>query len=525
MRRSLLVIAALAGVLVLLSLRAPARAEAPSAITIGAKNFPESRILAEIMAQLIEDRTELSVERRANLGGTMVVFSALRTGQIDLYPEYTGTAWTVHLRRNERVADRLQVYAIVRDVFEERYDLTWLHPLGFENNYAIAMDERRAEELGVTKISDLVPLGAKLRAGVSHEFLNRPDGFEGLAATYGLEVGDLRGMEHGLAYQAIGEGKIDFIDSYTTDGKLLRYDLRLLEDDAGFFPPYDAAPVVRQAVLQAHPELEGVINELGFRIDEETMQRLNAAVEEEKRSFEDVAREFLRDEGLVGEGAQPGSTTDRRQGFFAFMWDQRGHTLALTQQHLTLTLIAELLAILFAVPLGVALTRQPRLAGPVIGATGVLQTIPSLALLAFIFPIPGLGLGARSAIVALFLYALLPIVRNTYAGITEVDADLLEAARGMGLRDAQILRLVELPLATRTIMAGIRTSTVIGVGVATLAAFIGAGGLGDPIVTGLQLNDTQLILSGAVPAAALAVVVDAGLGVIERALTPRGLRR
>jgi osmoprotectant transport system permease protein len=159
----------------------------------------------------------------------------------------------------------------------------------------------------------------------------------------------------------------------------------------------------------------------------------------------------------------------------------------------------------------------------VLGLAGVIQTVPSLALLAFMIPIPGLGLGARSAVVALLLYALLPIVRNTFTGIREVDPALLEAARGMGLTSGQVLWRVEMPLAVRTIMAGIRTSTVISIGVATLAAFVGAGGLGDPIVTGLQLNDIDLILSGAVPAAGLALIVDFGLGMCERLLAPRGL--
>ena len=210
-------------------------------------------------------------------------------------------------------------------------------------------------------------------------------------------------------------------------------------------------------------------------------------------------------------------------GFWPFLWSRRGETMVLVGEHLWLTAIAVALAMLVAVPLGIALTRNESLATPVLGAVGVIQTIPSLALLAFMIPFPGLGLGARSAIAALFLYALLPIVRNTYTGIREVDGDLIEAGRGMGLTDRQILLKVELPLATRTIMAGLRTATVISIGIATLAAFIGAGGLGDPIVTGLQLNDSFLILSGAIPAAILALVVDFGLGRLERVLIPRGL--
>ncbi|MCA9652691.1 MAG: ABC transporter permease subunit [Myxococcales bacterium] len=253
------------------------------------------------------------------------------------------------------------------------------------------------------------------------------------------------------------------------------------------------------------------------------MRALNYEVEENKRSFADVAREFLLEEGLLDPSSPTTTAPGRDQGLLALLWSRRIETLRLVGEHLALTGAAVSLAIIVAVPLGLVLTRRERWAGPVIGATAVIQTIPSLALLAFMIPVPGLGLGTTSAVVALFLYALLPIVRNTYAGVRGVDPELVEAARGMGLTDAQVLRLVELPLAVRTIMAGVRTSTVISIGVATLAAFIGAGGLGDPIITGLQLDDTGLILSGALPAALLAVLTDALLGGLERLLVPRGL--
>jgi osmoprotectant transport system permease protein len=322
----------------------------------------------------------------------------------------------------------------------------------------------------------------------------------------------------------MAEGKIDLIDTYTTDGKLSRFPVVLLEDDRGFFPPYDAAPVVRRATLDAHPGLQRVLRRLAFTLDDAKMAELNHAVEHEGRSFAAVAREFLDEAHLLDDAVRdPTRVGADRADFGAFLWSQRTRLLSLTGQHLFLTLVAVALAIVVSLPLGILLTRFERLAQPVIGTTGVIQTIPSLALLAFMIPVPGLGLGSRSAVAALFLYALLPIVRNTYAGIKAVDENLIEAARGMGLTDPQILRRVQLPLAVRTIMAGIRTSTVISLGVATLAAFIGAGGLGDPIVTGLQLNDTRLILSGAIPAALLAVLADLALGRLEARLQPRGV--
>jgi len=502
-----------------------AHAEDDKTIVIGSKNFTESRLLAEMMAQLIEAKLDITVERRPNLGGTIVAFTALKTGEIDMYPEYTGTAWAVQLGYEERVSDPLRVFLTVSREFDAKWNLRWLPPFGFNNSYAIAMSEEAAERLGVTRVSELVEHQETLRAGVSHEFLERADGFPGLAKLYGLTVADLKGMEHGLAYEAIRTGKIDIVDAYTTDGKLLRYKIRLLEDDKRYFPPYDAAPVVRLDTLERHPELEPLLLQLAFTLDDAEMRKLNYRVEEEGGAFERVAHDHLVQEGLLGAKAgsamEPALPSD--VGFAGYMWSRRAATADLIAEHLWLTLVAVLLAILVSVPMGVLLTRFPPLASPVLGAAGVIQTLPSLALLAFMIPVPGLGLGARSAIAALFLYALLPIVRNTYTGIKEVQPDLLEAAEGMGLTRNQTLRLVELPLATRTIMAGIRTSTVISVGVATLAAFIGAGGLGDPIVTGLQLNDTRLILSGAVPAAALALFVDFALGRLELALSPKGV--
>ncbi len=247
-------------------------------IAIGSKADTESRLLAEIMAQLIEARTDLRVERRFGLGGTIIAFESLRQGEIDLYPEYTGTGWTVQLGRTETVSDPLRVYAHVSAEFQRRYDITWMQPLGFSNSYALAMEERVAADLGVTRISDLLPHQERLRAGVSHEFLNRGDGFPGLAETYGLRIGDVRGMEHGLSYQAITAGQVDLIDAYTTDGKLVELNLRLLEDDLGFFPPYDAAAIVRTGTLKAYPELGPLLDDLAFRIDIAGLQSLNSRV-------------------------------------------------------------------------------------------------------------------------------------------------------------------------------------------------------------------------------------------------------
>ncbi len=501
-----------------------AAAQTPSdKIAVGSKNFTENTLLAEVMAQLIEGNTDLEVERKTSLGGTLVAFTALREGEVDLYPEYTGTGWSAVLKREDRATDSLTTYLHVADEYQKRFDVSWLRPFGFSNSYAVAVYEETAERLGLRRISDLAEHRDELRAGWSIEFTNREDGLLGLDKAYGLDIADTRSMEHTLAYEAIRRGRIDLTDAYTTDGKLLRFPVRILEDDRGFFPPYHAAPIVRSDTLERHPELEDLLNRLAGSLPDERMQRLNFEVEENGRPFADVARAFLVEEGvLAGDESEAAAEESPRgsRGFGAFLVERLPETAELIGEHLFLTCVAVALAILLAVPAGILLTRKEALTGPILGIAGMIQTIPSLALLAFMIPIPLLGLGVRSAIVALFLYALLPILRNTYTGIKEVDSDVVEASRGMGLYDRQILWRVQLPLAMPTIMAGIRTSTVISIGVATLAAFIGAGGLGEPIATGLYLNDTQLILAGAIPAALLAIAADFLLGRVEKALRP-----
>ena len=494
-----------------------AAAARPQEVVVGSKNFTESHLLGSLVAELLEDRLGHEVEHRSGLGGTLVCFEALLGGEIDVYVEYTGTAWAVILGRAGAVKDPLRAFLEVERGLRAEHDLEWLAPLGFQNTYALAMRSERADELGISTVSDLARAGAGLRAGFSHEFLEREDGWPGLAAHYDLELAEVRGLEHGLAYGALAEGALDVIDAYSTDAKLLRYGLTLLEDDRGFFPPYHAAPVVRGELLRQRPEVGAALRELAYCLDERRMAELNLAVELEGRSFEAVAREFLEAEGLLAVDAAAATTdTERPRGWLAYFLSRWRETLALTWQHLLLTGLAVGLAALVAIPLGVAITRSRWAERLSLGAAGVVQTIPSLALLAFMIALPGLGLSMRSAVVALTLYAVLPILRNTFAGLRAVDPDLVDAARGMGLTERQVLTHVQLPLATGTIMAGVRTATVVTIGFATLAAFIGAGGLGEPIVTGLYLNDRALILTGALPAALLALLADGLLGRLER---------
>jgi len=483
---------------------------------IGSKTFTESRLLGEIVAQLVTARTDLAVEHRSGLGGTLICWEALLAGEIDLYPEYTGTAWAVVLQEPGAVSDPLRAFLRVQSESRRRFDAEWLAPFGFQNSYALALREDHAEALGVATISELARVSADLRAGFSVEYLNREDGWPGLRDAYGLAFTSVRGLEHALAYEALGAGELDVIDAYTTDAKLRRFGLRTLRDDRGFYPPYHAAPVLRGETLRERPELRPLFAELAYAIDEEAMIAMNHAVEVQDRGFEEVAREFLVEAELLSaaEIADAAPTRDARQ----VDW------LRLLGEHLYLTFVAVLLAALIAIPLGVWITRHAAAERLALGLFSAVQTVPSLALLAFLIAVPGLGLSPRSAILALTLYAVLPILRNTFTGLSTVAPEVLDAAKGLGLTERQVLMRIQLPLAARTILAGVRTATVISIGVATLAAFIGAGGLGEPIVTGLYLNDVRLILSGAIPAALLALVADKGLALVERRLTPRGLR-
>jgi len=407
--------------------------------------------------------------------------------------------------------------ARVSTAFAERYDLLWLAPFGFNNTYVLMMRRTQAEQLGVTTIGALA--AQPLRYGMSHEFLERRDGMQALRQAYNLNVASLVGMEHDLAYAALADGAIDVSDGYSTDAKIVTHDLRVLRDDRGFFPPYEGAPLVRGALLARVPQAAAALALLAGRIDDETMRRLNYAVEGERREPGAVAASFLQQLGLT---QQHVDSAARRRSLLGLLWQRRGVTLDLTAWHLVLTGSAELLACLVALPLGIAASRRPRLAALALGAAGVMQTVPSIALLAFMLPL--FGIGAKTAIAALFLYGVLPILRNTVTGLRGVDAQVAEVAIGLGMTPGQLLRQVELPLAMPVILAGVRTSTVINIGTATLAAFIGAGGLGEPIVTGLTVTDMNLILSGALPAALLAIVVDALLSGVERWATPRGLR-
>jgi osmoprotectant transport system permease protein len=489
-------------------------------IVVGSKNFEESRFLAELFAQAIEARDGLEVERRLGLAGTDFCFEALRTGAIDLYPEYTGTGLVSILGR-EPAGSAATTLALVRREFLARWNIVWLAPLGFENSWELTVPRRLADAEGLATITDLARVSSKLRAGFDYEFIERPDGLPGLEATYGLRFGNVQGMQQALKYQAIASGDLDVLDAYTTDGRLLVYDLVVLDDDRDFFPPYEAAPLVREATLERHPEIATTLALLAGALDGDRMRAANLRLQEHGEAETVVARDVLRELGIArGEdGAVTGSADTGERSDSGI---DAATLLRHTAQHLKLSLGALALGIAVAVPLGLVLERRRRVAEGVIRLIGTTQTIPSLALLAFL--IPFLGVGVLPSLVALWVYSLFPILRATFSGVRDADPKAVEAATALGMTDGQVLRSVRLPLAVPSIMAGVRTAGVITIGTATLAAFIGAGGLGVPIIAGVQLLDTRRILSGAVPAALLALLVDAALGGLERTLAPRGLR-
>jgi osmoprotectant transport system permease protein len=489
-------------------------------VVIASKPFGESYLLAEMFAQLLEARG-LLVQRRPGLGATEIAFRALRQGAIDLYPEYTGTGLLAILGEPPAAEPR-EVFARVSRVFRERWGVRWLPPLGFENTYAVAVRRETAERRRLATLSDLARVAPELRAGLTPDFIGRADGLPGLTRAYGLRFREVRALLPAVKYQALAAGEVDVIDGYSTDGLIARYDLVVLTDERRFFPPYEAAALAGRRLADSVPAALAALAELSGRLDVSTMRRLNRRLEVDGEPAAAVAAAALGELGLVGGAAESASApgSGRQRGLVSYLWAERRTIAALTGRHLLLVLVSLAGAIALAVPLGLALERQRRSAEAVIRSVGLLQTIPSIALLAFMIPL--LGIGVVPALVALFLYSLYPILRNTYVGVRDAAPGAVSAATALGMTPRQVLRHVRLPLAAPVIMAGIRTAAVISVGTATLAAFIGAGGLGDPIAAGLALSDSRMILSGALPAAMLALLVDWGLGRAERVVTGRG---
>ncbi len=475
-----------------LLLAMPAFAVGADPVVIGSKKFTESYVLGEIVRELFR-RDGVSAEHKQGMGGTIILWEALRSGQIGVYPEYSGTIEQEILKKHGTLPELNHDLAA--------FGVSMTAPLGFNNTYALVMRRTEAERLGVHAISDLVA-HPELRFGFTHEFLDRADGWRPLRDRYRLPQTSVNAIDHGLGYSALASGSIDLKDAYSTDAKIAEYDLVALRDDLSFFPRYEAVLLYRNslpsAAVTALKKLEGTI-------DEARMVRLNAEAER--------TRDYSRAAGSYFSSGDVGVSE-------TFVHQLTRWTI----RHLQLAGVSLLLAILVGVPLGIVASRS-RIGGHIILAiVGVLQTIPSLALLALLVPVPGLGISSRTAITALFLYGLLPIVRNTASGLQDISPAIRDSAIALGLSPGAQLRQIFIPMASRSILAGIKTSAVISIGTATLAALIGAGGLGEPILSGLNLNDHVTILKGAIPAAVLALLAQWGFDLLDRVLIPKGLR-
>ena len=466
-------------------------------VRVGSKKFTESYVLGEIAKRTLSD-AGISAEHRQGMGGTIILWQALRGGQIDVYPEYTGTIVQEILKRS----DPTQVDFLSDELRKMGIGMT--KPLGFNNTYALVMRRDRANALGIRTIGDLQKR-PELKFGFTHEFLDRQDGWQSMAVAYRLGRQNVIGIDHALGYDALRNGQIDVKDAYSTDAKIAQYDLAVLEDDQKFFPRYDAVFLYR---LSLDEKAMAALRGLEGRIDEATMRRLNAEAERTK--------DYTRAANLFFD---PNATST------SFSGESFGQKLMRwTARHLELAGFSLLLSILVGVPLGIWASRGGAIGQLILGFASIVQTIPSLALLALLVPLPFFGISVRTAITALFLYGLLPIVRNTATGLQDIPCTLRESAIALGLNSRARLWQIYLPIASRSILAGIKTSAVINIGTATLAALIGAGGLGEPILSGLNLNDHVTILQGAIPAAILALLVQWLFDLLDLVLIPKGLR-
>lgn len=479
-------------------------------VRVGSKSFAESVILGELAVHLATD-LGLNTEHRRSVSGTRLLWEAIRNGNIDVYPDYTGTLRYeifsgVELADDQALRDHIKTLG-----------LRMTPPLGFNNTYIMGMKEERAAELDIERISDL-RAHPNLRVRVSNEFMQRGDGWHALASHYNLQLNDVDGMEHALTYASIDTGEIDVTDLYATDAKIRSLNLRTLEDDLGFFPEYYAVYVYRADLDERAPDFVAALEALGQKISEEQMIAMNAEVELKERRHGAVAAEFAR-EALAIEAAAPGSSLVSR-------------VARRTREHLGMVTLSLGAATLLAIPLGILANSVRATAQPILAVVGIIQTIPSIALLVLLIRPVGQvaewfgynAFGFPQAVVALFLYSLLPIVRNTHTGLAGIPAHQHEAAIALGLPWHVRLWRIELPLASRTILAGIKTAAVINVGFATLGGFISAGGYGQPIFEGITLNNYGRILEGALPAAGLALVVQGLFELLERFCVPKGLR-
>jgi osmoprotectant transport system permease protein len=475
-------------------------APAAEPIVIGGKIFTEGYVLGEVAAQTIEASSSVPVTRKLGMGSTGILFEALKSGAIDVYPDYTGTLSEAILKRPD-----LKSVDEIREALGGM-DLTISASLGFNDTYALAVKEEFAEKHNLHSIGDLIPIESEVRAAFSYEFMDRKDGYPGLVDSYHLNFDPkkINRMEHSLSFQAIDQNAVDLIDVYSTDAKIKKLNLRLLRDDHNYFPVYQAVWVARKAFVEKHPQEWQALLGLEGKISEGAMLDMNAQADIQKIGFGKIAAQFL------------GAEAPQTRGWW--------HEIARrTKEHLWLVGVSLLFSVLVGIPLGVTAVRFQAAGQAILLSSAVIQTVPSLALLCFLIPV--FGVGTKPALAALCLYSLLPVVLNTFTGIRAITPIHVENARAFGLNRRQVLFRVVLPLASPTLLAGIKTATIVSIGTATLAALVGAGGYGAPIVSGLALNDVPTILTGAIPAALMALIAHGIFEVLGLVLIPAGLRR
>ena len=475
-------------------------ARAGAGIVVGSKIFTEGYVLGELAAQAIEASSPpVPVTRTLGMGSTGILFESLSTGAIDVYADYTGTL-TEAIIKNPQLKSQREIQEALG-----KLGLVMSNPLGFNNTYALAVREKFAEQNGLRTTSDLARLKSTVRAAFSYEFMDRADGYPGLVTRYHLQLNpkNVNRMEHSLTYQAIDQNAVDVIDVYSTDAKIRKFNLRVLQDDLGYFPVYQAVWVARKAFVERYPAQWQALRRLEGTIDENSMLDMNAKADIEKKSFAQVAAEF--------------------RGTQAHVSDSLASRLVhRTLEHLWLVAISLVFSIVIGVPLGIAAVRFHATGQAILLLSAMIQTVPSLALLCFLIPL--FGVGTKPALVALCLYSLLPVVLNTFTGIRSIDPRHLENAQAFGLTRRQILFRIVLPLASPMLLAGVKTATIVSIGTATLAALVGAGGYGAPIVSGLSLNDVPTILTGAIPAALMAWLAHGVFEVLGKLLIPAGLQ-
>ena len=483
----------------------PARADYERPVIVASKSFTEAVIVGEVLTILL-NAEGIEARHKAALGGRPLVWNALLSGSVDVYGDYTGTIVRETLAPL-KLPDNTDLAPILAGM-----GIGISKSLGFNNTYTIGMRRDRAKTRGIGKISDLAS-HRDLVIGLDAEFIEREDGWPSLVRHYGLRPKKVIGMEHDISYKALVSGNVDAINLYSTDAEINSYDIRVLTDDKHLFTDYQAVFLYRLETAHQVPGLLSTIQQLEGQIDEAQMVAMNASSRVHGTSENAVASRFLHDQGLIEEYP----TED-------ISW-LRQHLKRMAEAvipHFVLVFLPLALNISTAIPLGILAAHRPSIGRLILGFASILQTLPTLALLVLFIPI--LGIGYPPALLALYIYGLLPILKNTYLGIESVPANLKETAEALGLSWRRQLFYLELPLAAPMILAGVKMAAVINVGTATIGAIIGAGGFGQIILAGIRHDDWRLVLEGAIPSGLMALGIQWLFSAIELGLTPRGLR-